>query len=291
MLELFPNIANDIENALTYYSSKQENANDFLVLTTGHEICKKNKPINIHAQRSYYTLHFVHAGKGYISYSDEAGETHEVTVHAKQIFLLYSNVNASYWPDREDPWEYSWVSFCGTAVYDYARRLTDKYSPVIDLRDSKKVEREFIEFRHLDDYPHSKDLRIHSLALQIFAEIINAKPTPVCIDNSKNHIGECLLYIQKHYKEASLSVKEISDSLRLNEKYLSRLFTAQVQIPIFRYIALLRLQKACAMLNDSDLPVKEIALTVGYTDPLYFSKKFTKYVGMSPTEWRNKNKK
>ena len=54
-----------------------------------------------------------------------------------------------------------------------------------------------------------------------------------------------------------------------------------------KYQAQLRIQKACNLLLDNPtMPISVIAYSVGYNDPLYFSKVFHKLIGKSPTEYR-----
>ena len=47
-----------------------------------------------------------------------------------------------------------------------------------------------------------------------------------------------------------------------------------------------RIEEAQVLLRSTDLPVGEIALRVGYADPLYFSRLFSRRTGLSPTEFR-----
>jgi AraC-like DNA-binding protein len=56
--------------------------------------------------------------------------------------------------------------------------------------------------------------------------------------------------------------------------------------PPKRYIAEVRIKHACRHLMDNNLAIKDIAYTVGFNDPLYFSKAFRKYTGMTPSEFR-----
>ena len=48
------------------------------------------------------------------------------------------------------------------------------------------------------------------------------------------------------------------------------------------------MEKAYALLNNDKLSISDIARSVGYRDPLNFSKMFKKLRGMSPTEYRDK---
>lgn len=289
MISNFPRIDYDIENALTYYALEQENNNDFMVLTSGHEKCKSDKRVIGPLQHGYYVLHYVHSGKGYLKMFGKDGKETVYTVKRGQLFLLYPNVNTSYWPDVDDPWEYSWICFCGSVAFNHASRLTDKTAPIISLKSYEKTEQVFKKLQILDEYPLSKDLRITGIAMEIFSEIIEAGEKKEKQNIYKNYIKDCLIYIQKNYKNPSLSVMEISRHLNINEKYLSRLFTATLQMPLTKYITLLRLQKACSLLNNVDTSINEISNIVGYSDPLYFSRIFTKHIGISPSKWKKQN--
>ena len=58
-------------------------------------------------------------------------------------------------------------------------------------------------------------------------------------------------------------------------------------ITISNYIAIIRIRKACELLEDKRLEIKTIALSVGYTDPLYFSRVFKKHMNVPPTHYKS----
>ena len=55
-----------------------------------------------------------------------------------------------------------------------------------------------------------------------------------------------------------------------------------------QYIVQLRISVAKNYLESSNKNITEISDAVGYDNPLYFSRLFSKYTGMSPKEYRNK---
>ena len=55
------------------------------------------------------------------------------------------------------------------------------------------------------------------------------------------------------------------------------------------YVISIRIERACELLRDSNLSIKNVAHSVGFTDCLYFSKVFKRIVGIPPTEYREKN--
>ena len=52
------------------------------------------------------------------------------------------------------------------------------------------------------------------------------------------------------------------------------------------FVAYLKVQKACHLLEFSDQKVSEIADQLGYIDSFYFSRVFSKVMGMSPAKFR-----
>ncbi|MNI27485.1 HTH-type transcriptional activator Btr [compost metagenome] len=55
-----------------------------------------------------------------------------------------------------------------------------------------------------------------------------------------------------------------------------------------QYLTTVRLNKAKALLKETDLKVYEISIQVGYKDTKYFSKIFEKSIGIKPIEYRNR---
>jgi YesN/AraC family two-component response regulator len=62
-----------------------------------------------------------------------------------------------------------------------------------------------------------------------------------------------------------------------------------MQISPVKYINSLRIEKAKAMLKNSNFSVEEIAYCVGINDRFYFSRIFKKELGISPTEYRKRD--
>lgn len=85
-----------------------------------------------------------------------------------------------------------------------------------------------------------------------------------------------------------LSLNVIAEHVNMNESYLSRLFKKEVGKNMTHYIQELRMKRALALLQDTDLQVKEIAASVGIDDPFYFSRIFKNIYGKSPTQFKNK---
>lgn len=82
------------------------------------------------------------------------------------------------------------------------------------------------------------------------------------------------------------SVTELATMVGLSVSQLSNLFRERVGVAPLRYQSDLRLARARELLDSTDLPVSSVAARCGYEDPLYFSRRFTKAHGLSPTAYR-----
>lgn len=95
-----------------------------------------------------------------------------------------------------------------------------------------------------------------------------------------------LNYIKAHYASPDLSLSSISEDLSFTPSYLTRFFKEKQGISLMQYIDKLRFEKSKELLTSSNRPIKEIVEAVGYIDEANFSRKFKKYEGMSPTQYR-----
>ena len=98
---------------------------------------------------------------------------------------------------------------------------------------------------------------------------------------------EMISYIQQNFME-KISLKEFSEQFHLSEKYISRYFKEHFHITLSQYITHLRLEHAKQLLQDTDIPVTEIAMQSGYQNVSYFIRSFKKTYGVSPLKYRKK---
>ncbi|WP_313130272.1 helix-turn-helix transcriptional regulator [Anaerocolumna sp.] len=92
-------------------------------------------------------------------------------------------------------------------------------------------------------------------------------------------------YIQEHYME-SLSIHDLALQNGINDNQLYYIFLKNAGMGAGQYLATYRLNRAREMLITGNSSVKEIAINVGYPDPLYFSRSFRKRFGCSPSDFR-----
>lgn len=108
-------------------------------------------------------------------------------------------------------------------------------------------------------------------------------------DNSMADITEKVnLYIQQHLNE-DLSLDKIADLMLLRSYHLSRLYKQATGKGLARYIAEMKIDKAKELLLQSDKKIHEIADSMGFGSPQYFTRFFRKFTGLSPQEYKDMN--
>lgn len=94
-----------------------------------------------------------------------------------------------------------------------------------------------------------------------------------------------------HHVSRPFDLDKMAAHFGVSRFHLSRRGRALLGEPLAVASRRLRLELACSLLDASvlELNVSEVARRVGYDDPLYFSKVFRRYVGVSPREYRQRN--
>lgn len=99
-------------------------------------------------------------------------------------------------------------------------------------------------------------------------------------------VKQVLYYIRTRYAE-QLSLKTLSQSLRIHPFYLGQLFQKETGVNFTDYLSTHRIRTAQQLLRTTSLKTSDISRSVGYLEPGYFYRQFRKYTGVSPTEYRS----
>ncbi|MFT3985366.1 MAG: response regulator [Lachnospiraceae bacterium] len=103
---------------------------------------------------------------------------------------------------------------------------------------------------------------------------------------SDKYLEKAFLIMKQRYME-DLTMRCVAEELYISESYLGKLFKHKTEHTFLDFLTLYRVKAAIELLENSDRKVYEIAGTIGYGDSKYFSKVFSKIVGIKPTEYRN----
>lgn len=99
------------------------------------------------------------------------------------------------------------------------------------------------------------------------------------------YLVNATLFINEHYME-KLSVGSVADAVGVSSRYLTRLFQEQLNLGVSTYITYVRISKSIDfMFANSQYPLTELALDMGFSSQQHFSKVFKEKMGMSPKKY------
>lgn len=82
------------------------------------------------------------------------------------------------------------------------------------------------------------------------------------------------------------SMADLASMMNMTSGNLNRVVRAETGMTLSAYIETKIMTEACRQLAFTRMSVSEVGFSLGYTDPPYFSRRFRKRIGVTPTEYR-----
>lgn len=225
-------------------------------------------------------------GKGW--YQNKSGYC---DVKANEFIILPAGKEyLRYGADPADPWTIYWVHFCGNKItlLNQTYSLDQFLEPTILHPDERRIQlwNEMYDSLSmgysLSNLSYSNFCLYHFIATFIFPNN-GIKRIKMKADNI---INEAILFMRENLQE-KLTVDDFANRFSFSASHFSGLFKKQTGISPIDYFINLKMQKACQLLDLTDLKIKEIGFKLGYDDPYYFNRIFNKVNGVSPSKWRS----
>lgn len=235
------------------------------------------------AVREYYLLHYCVDGQGVFFANDCKYE-----IERGQGFLICPNDLTFYQADKENPWFYIWIAVGGNAVEKYLKLMElSRETPIFSYSNPEVL------LSYIDDMilhhtlSYSNEMYTEGVLMKMFSCLIDEASDS--LGRSKQfhdvYVSKAISYIETHYQEP-ISVQDIADYLSLNRSYLTELFLKTVHLSPQQFLVKFRITKAETLLLSTDLPIKTIAYSCGYSNEFSFSKAFKKVMKDSPGHYR-----
>jgi YesN/AraC family two-component response regulator len=98
-------------------------------------------------------------------------------------------------------------------------------------------------------------------------------------------VQKCIDYIRESYANP-INLASISEEFNISYSYLSYLFVKMTNMKMHHYINNIRIEHAKKILKTSSMKMYDIAQTVGFESPYYFSKVFKETTGLTCSEYK-----
>ena len=269
----------------SYKSSHQENLS-LSVYNVGYQRCEPEYFWGP-GIRDHYLLHYVTEGRGIL-------QTQEGTFSIQPgcLFLIRPSEVVSYISDKADPWEYYWVGFNGTEAHRLINLTPFSFEERVLCLKEENLRSLLVKIYDSRGNSSANEAKMLGYLYQFLGILIEkseesqTKKTP-----TKQYLEQAIKFISRNYSN-EISIEDVAKSVRISPSHLYRIFSSELGIPPAQFLIRYRINQACSILKNSDLSIGEVAVSTGFSDPLYFSRTFKKIKGMSPRaymkEFRNK---
>jgi AraC-like DNA-binding protein len=207
-------------------------------------------------------------------------------VEAGQALVIPAGVAHEYGAAADRPWTIWWLHLGGADVPELIGALGGPVVRVGDAYRAVSLMDEVLTGMERDDSVRSRQAAAgaawHLLALLAAGQ--TGAPA-----SRNDAIQQAQQYLREHLG-ARTSVAELAALARLSPSHFAALFRRATGTGVLQYQTRLRMSRARELLDTTDQAVAEIARTLGYADPFYFSRQFRSVHGASPSDYRIQHK-
>ncbi|RED50336.1 AraC family transcriptional regulator [Seonamhaeicola aphaedonensis] len=231
-----------------------------------------------------YIFIYCTKGKGEIYINNEKTE-----INPNQFFIIPKKVKHEYKAFNNDPWSIYWFHFNGPLADELYKRYEStqikNYKNIpFSLERINSFEKIFNLFNstYLENHIEYANL----LSLNFISYFVYHDFEYSIKSNSDDTIVNSIIKHLLDNLEKKFTLDEIASKFNYSKSYLHTKFKAKTGYPLLVFFNLKKVQKACELLNYTDLSIKEISFEVGFEDPLYFSRIFKNFMGKSPRNYK-----
>ncbi len=105
------------------------------------------------------------------------------------------------------------------------------------------------------------------------------------VEHENTFIYRIIHYLKQSYTQ-EITSETLCREFHCSRSHLSRIFNEQIKMTIREYINSLRIESAKTLLRDTKLEIAEIATSIGFSEPNYFTSVFKKYTNSTPSAYR-----
>ena len=123
--------------------------------------------------------------------------------------------------------------------------------------------------------------------------ILSKYKTPIPVNNTDTReyrrFSDCIAFIHSHYME-EIDAAAIADELQISEPTVYRMMKRHMGISLANYINMVRISAACAMIDEGEKGMLEIASESGYQSTSNFYRAFNSVMHCSPGDYRKRSR-
>jgi AraC-like DNA-binding protein len=231
----------------------------------------------------------------------ESTKIDEMTVGAGDVILLFPGLWHRYRPSKGSGWKEYWLSWNGERLYRLMKKgLLDPNRGVLSVKSPDDIIAAFEKILdHVKTHPAENSNVLSAYAMEVLTLAMDniqtgEVPKDTTVPTEYAHsiddpvIFKALQIIWNHsYRD--FRVDDLTKVLPVTRRTLERKFEKALGYSIGTEITRCRLERAKHLLTNTTLPIKHIALAVGFSGTDWMGKIFNRELGMTPGQYRNRN--
>jgi AraC family transcriptional regulator of arabinose operon len=216
----------------------------------------------------------------------------KVDVSPSQFIAIPANTQHRYGANMDKPWTIYWIHFKGeiaSFIVELILKNSENYKPYLSFNENRIKLFEDICF-NLEKGYSSDALRYVNMIFSHFLSSLIYEDKFNHVDDEpadNDMVGKTIRYMQDNIN-ALIRLDDLSRISGLSTSHYSAIFRAKTGYSPIEYFNQLKVQKACQYISFTTMPIKSIALSLGIEDQYYFTRMFTKLMGISPNQYRKK---
>jgi AraC-like DNA-binding protein len=216
------------------------------------------------------------------------GET-SLRVRPGQILLTPPEVGHAYGAHGAAPWTIYWVHLAGPKTAALARTLKIESGPPIwSPGPDPAIPPLFEKIMTVLGHGYTPDnLLSASMTLgQLVTHLVVTRHRQTHQDDNLDFRIDRVIEMMRGNLSKSLRVADLSAAASLSPSHFCAVFRKRTGFSSLDFFNRLKMQRACFLLDTTDLSIKAIAAELGFDDPLYFSRSFRRVHECSPAQYR-----
>jgi len=230
---------------------------------------------------SDYHLVYVTRGRGVF----ETGHETYVVVPGT-VMALFPGVRHTYKPDFNVGWTEYWVGFKGTHVDLLKEKgFLSPTKPLYEVglqNDLVGIYEKIFELVQTQNPLYQE--RASSLILTLIADVLAFDRKALQHSSSEALVAKAKFFAEENV-DRMVKVQEMAKLLGVSTSQLNTVLKSYTGMTPRQYLVSSKIRKAKELLGSGALPVKEIALRLGFHDQYYFSRLFHRSTGSAPSHW------
>ncbi|MBK6936922.1 MAG: AraC family transcriptional regulator [Chitinophagaceae bacterium] len=210
-------------------------------------------------------------------------------VGPNEFFILPQNKSHAYGSSGDHPWTIYWIHFGGSAIAELNKiQAIEKHFKPSYIKNSDEIISIFNKIYKTLQLGYSIDnLLFANMCLSQFLTLFvyNFRHFESSGTDKLDCVDNAILYMREHINE-NIPLSELSKHYNYSVSRFSNLFKKKTGYAPIDYFLQMKMQKACQQLDFTNQSVKEVAFSMGFDDPYYFSKRFRTIIGVSPKKYR-----